>query len=103
MDNNQAPFTVGQRVVCVAPTAWGKWTSSRFKEEYKGPKFKDVCVVRGYDIEGVLFEEYKDGYGFDCKHFAPIHELPADIREELCKQIYIGDTADAPVKEIVNN
>lgn len=122
MDNNQAPFRVGQKVVCIDDSSRLPPDKAEPFSKYikKGNVFtvlntEDGCcrsqlidigltTVNGNTVCSICATVYKSKIRWVLSNrFAPIHELPADIREELCKQIYIGDTADAPVKEIVNN
>lgn len=113
MENNNAPFYVGQRVVCVKPiigyvkgsyytiqdcrqcVACGNWHVMILEDPYPGTMdFKCKC--------GGMVKKSTAYYG--CLHyrFAPIQEAYSDITAELASKVEVGDTADQPVRVLSN-
>jgi hypothetical protein len=115
MSNNQQPFQIGQRVVCVKDhvnkryvygneyivfdtrqCACGSWKINIGVTNTPG--FTGTYCCNCY----VQFN-HDDCLWANSKNFRPINPYSSDATQELIEQINIGDKVDGPVREIVNN
>lgn len=106
MSNENAPFAIGQKLVCIIDTI-SKLSVDGIKHFEKG----DIVTVssverhRYFPTEWAigLEEAFKSTDKYWWKHFAPINPYSSDATQELIEKIEIGDGVDQPVKVIVNN
>jgi hypothetical protein len=94
--NNNAPFYVWQRVVVMddSPGYGDPETVPTFKKD------EIVAVLEINDKGNIRVEANRKLY-WNPIRFAPINPYSTSATQELIKSINIGDTADQPVKEII--
>jgi hypothetical protein len=72
-NNTMKKFYVGQKVRCIVhPGETWKIQRLFYLEVVPGPKFDDICTVRGHDGNGdLLLVGYDIGEGYDKDEFQP--------------------------------
>lgn len=107
MENNP-PFAIGQKVVCVyGKGIFFKWVSNIRFTKHEGPQYNDICTVGGYDNDGyILLKEWPNhGEGFLPSCFAPIQPAYSNISKEIAESVKaVSECPDKIIiKEPVNN
>jgi hypothetical protein len=96
MNNNNAPFYPGQKIVCIddSPSYFdGRPCPLKKNNIYI---FESMCDC---GCSGNLFIQGYPGYNFSAKRFAPLHY--SSITAELAAQVQVGDTQDVKTKEVL--
>jgi hypothetical protein len=110
--NNNAPFYVGQKVICVEPDDNNLLKKDK---EYKilwtgncgcGAPTVRVGIKSPFEYDYHICGHVTISNGdkiFNARRFRPINPYSTSATQELIKSVVIGDTTDQPVKEIINS
>lgn len=102
--NNNAPFYVGQKVVCINNKPLPERSHNKATEFLtEGQTYTVEYLIPGdFDLP-ITLQLVEVGWGSYCSsRFKPLDDLYSDITAELASKVEVGDTADQPVRVLSN-
>ena len=74
----------GQQVICI--NKYG-WMSEMLMQPCRGPRYKEICTICGFDGDNLLLEGYPDDEGYLRSVFRPLQDIEEMLSNVLKKEI----------------